>query len=168
MSVLVKVARQDIYKYRWYDPVVKRPRPRDIDELESLSKSTTIGGLGGALAGATIGAGSVLLTAPRPRGVAPGASKRQVDLYNELLSQIRLDTAGKAIRGAVVGGATGFGLGSVGGQILGNRRVLKNRHINKAPVYTEEEVEDLIRGYGVKGGMIPSSRLSISVDPSGL
>lgn len=160
MSVLLKIANKynDKYKYNWQDPLTRPPAPRDINELETLSKHTTFTGLGGAALGAAAGIGTSLLVNPYIFKLEPDNRSK----YKDQLKSLNRKAISSGIKGGLIGAATGFTAGSALGEYRGAKKVLKNREKKGAPSYTPKEVDSIMRRRERRGNH-PGAR--ISIDP---
>jgi hypothetical protein len=159
MSVLLKLANKynDEYKYNWKDPITRPPAPRDINELETLSKHTSLTGLGGAVLGTAAGVGTSLLMNP-----IHSINPRTGSKHSDYIKKINRRNLGNAIKGGVLGAGAGFGAGSIIGEYRGGKKILKNREKRKAPSYTKDEIESISERRRSRGA---GSGLKVSIDP---
>lgn len=123
MKTLIKVAESQ-RKYKWYHPLTRNPRPRNLDELNKIQDRTKAGVVAGALTGGAYGA---LMGSAGFEGKGGGLN----------------NTITGAFAGTIVGGT----LGATGGGIAANRAILKARDRQGQYDPNRKEEEAMIEKY---------------------
>ena len=153
MKTLVKLSSKE---RQWHYPVTRDTKPRDGKELDDLKKRRTagkivggtLGALGGGALGALMGHGGEVASAPVKDG--------------HVIAEISGSGFG-ALAGGALGAAGGGKAGKRIGDIIGNRKILKDREESGGPLFTEEEErQEIEKSYQ------PKSKRPINISPNPL